>query len=59
MLDNIKSEVNQEKVYKLMQRIIDIEKKYLYDKHYIGSFDLDRIKNITELIDKEVENNVD
>lgn len=51
--------INEEKVFELMGTVIDIEKKYLYDKRLKGAFAYERIKAIMECIDKEVEENVD
>ena len=51
--------INEEKVFELMGTVIDIEKKYLYDKRLKGAFEFERIKAIRETIDKEVDENVD
>ena len=51
--------INEEKVFELMGTVIDIEKKYLYDKRLKWAFEFERIKAIRETIDKEVDENVD
>lgn len=56
---NIKNNVvNEELVYDLMGKVIDVEKRYLYDKRLKGVFAIERIKAVMECIDKEVDENV-
>ena len=58
-MDDNKININESKVYEIMGEIIEMEKKYLYDKRLKNSLDLERIKAIRDCIDKGVETDVD
>lgn len=53
-MKEVSIEIDEEKVYTLMSNIIEIEKKYLYDKAYQNALFYERVKEIMKYLDEEV-----